>query len=247
MDYGIQLYSVRDLTGESLEEALQKVSEIGYRFVEFAGFFGHSAEEVADMLARYGLTASGTHTGSGALEQDLEGMTAYHKAIGTNHIIIPGADIYSREKIEEFIKWVNEAIPRLEAMGMTLGYHNHSREFYLTEDGYIPYDELVNRTALKLEIDTYWAYVAGKDPIEMMETYRDRLQFIHIKDGDAEGHGTPLGMGTAPADRVYLKAVELGIPMVVESETLKPDGITEAAICFDFLKKQEAARDGLKS
>ena len=41
--------------------------------------------------------------------------------------------------------------------------------------------------------------------------------------------------------------LELGIPMVVESETLKPDGITEAAICFDFLKKQEAARDGLKS
>ena len=34
MEYGIQLYSVRDLSKESLEEALRQVAEIGYKFVE---------------------------------------------------------------------------------------------------------------------------------------------------------------------------------------------------------------------
>jgi len=46
-------------------------------------------------------------------------------------------------------------------------------------------------------------------------------------------------MGTAPAADVYKKAVEMGIPMVVESETCKPTGIAEAHYCFQFLKAQE--------
>ena len=53
MEYGIQLYSVRDLSSKSLDEALRQVAEIGYRFVEFAGFFDHTADEVAEMLHKY--------------------------------------------------------------------------------------------------------------------------------------------------------------------------------------------------
>ena len=63
---------------------------------------------------------------------------------------------------------------------------------------------------------------------------------IHIKDGLANREGKPLGLGTAPVAAVYKKAVEMGIPMVVESETLQPDGLTEAKICIDYLKSQEA-------
>ena len=56
MEYGIQMYSVRDLTKESLDEALRQVAELGYKFIEFAGFFGHTAEEVKGMLDKYGLS-----------------------------------------------------------------------------------------------------------------------------------------------------------------------------------------------
>lgn len=242
MDYSIQLYSVRDLTEKNLAEALRRVGEIGYRRVEFAGFFGHSAAETAAMLSSCGLQTSGTHTGLDAILADPEGMAAFHREIGTNHIIIPGHDIFSREKMDAFVDAVNKVQPRLEALGMTLGFHNHFKEFRTMPDGFVPYDEIVSRTALKLEIDTYWAYVAGKDPVALMEQYRDRLQFIHIKDGDARGNGTPLGKGTAPVAAVYRKATELGIPMVVESETLTPDGITEAQICFDTLMQLENAQ-----
>ena len=44
MEYGLQLFSVRDLAEKNLDEALRQVSALGYKFVEFAGFFGHSAE-----------------------------------------------------------------------------------------------------------------------------------------------------------------------------------------------------------
>ena len=40
MEYGLQLYSVRDITQKGLQNAMQKVADLGYSFVEFAGFFG---------------------------------------------------------------------------------------------------------------------------------------------------------------------------------------------------------------
>jgi sugar phosphate isomerase/epimerase len=43
MEYGLQLFSVRDITGNDLEGALKAVAELGYSSVEYAGFFGHSA------------------------------------------------------------------------------------------------------------------------------------------------------------------------------------------------------------
>lgn len=63
MEYGLQMYSLRDITGEDLKGALEKVAKIGYKGMEFAGFFGHSAEEVKSWLDENGLTVTSTHTG----------------------------------------------------------------------------------------------------------------------------------------------------------------------------------------
>ena len=120
-----------------------------------------------------------------------------------------------------------------------MGYHNHAHEFKLNEDGSHIYNQLVERTALELEIDTYWAFVGKQNPTEMMERLKDRVHIIHIKDGSADGHGTPLGMGEVPVAAVYAKARELGIQMVVESETCKPSGMEEARICIEYLHTLE--------
>lgn len=239
MDYSIQMYSVRDITEKNMEGALKALAEMGYKYVEFAGFFGHSAQEIAQMLDKYGLKCSGTHTGIMDVVNDFEGTVAYHKAIGNTRIIVPGHDLSTKAKLDEFIDLMNETAPKLAAEGITLGYHNHDHEFKPNEDGQIIYDELVARTNVALEIDTYWAYAGGKDPVAMMEQLKDRLSVIHIKDGLANREGKPLGMGTAPVANVYNKAVELGLMMVVESETLQPDGLTEAKICIDYLKSRE--------
>ena len=54
MNYGLQLYSVRDLAKENYEEALKQVAAMGYKMVEPAGFFGLPASEVAAMLQKSG-------------------------------------------------------------------------------------------------------------------------------------------------------------------------------------------------
>jgi sugar phosphate isomerase/epimerase len=231
MEYGLQLYSVRDITPTDLAAALRAVKAAGYSYVEFAGFFGHTASDVARMLADTGLGASGSHTGLAELTGDYDGVVAFHKAIGCGNLIIPWHDLSTQERIADFIATVSELQPRLSKDGITLSYHNHAHEF----TGGI-YTRIIESTGLSMELDTFWAYAAGQDPVALMEKLRGRLCFIHLKDGLRTGDGRPLGMGEAPVRAVWEKAVQMGIPMVVESETLTPDGLTEAVICMRYLQ-----------
>ena len=240
MEYGIQLYSVRDTLKQDYQATLKAVAKMGYKMVETIETENATAQQVAAWCKELGLTVSGTHTHAARLlPENIEKTIADHHTMGCDLLIIPGHDLSTAAKIDEFVKLVNEAQPILEKAGITLAFHNHSREFLPNEDGQIIYDELLSRTNMKLELDTYWAYHAKKDPVQLMESLSSRLVAIHIKDGDDEGKGYPLGKGTAPVKAVYRKAREMGLPMIVESETLTPDGATEARICIDYLKYLE--------
>ena len=239
MDYGLQLYSVRDVTDTDLEGTLKKVAEIGYRYVEFAGFFGHSAEEVKAMLDRYGLIVSGTHSGLGDLDADFEGTVKYHKTLGNTNYIVPGAPTWTAAELDETIEKMNKYQPMLAAEGIRMAYHNQDGEFRPNADGQIPHEEMERRTNIDFQIDTFWAFVAGKDPVEVITRLKDRIHVIHLKDGLRNGHGFALGEGEAPVAAVREKAIELGMHMVVESETLQPDGISEVTRCFNYLKSLE--------
>ncbi len=248
MKYGLQLYSVRDVAQENYEEALKQVAAIGYDMVETAGFFGNAGEDVAAMLKKYGLTACSTHTGIKDLVADFDGVIAMHKAIGCKDIIIPSSKFKTAEQAAETIKTINELQPKIEAEGMRLHYHNHSKEFWPNEDGQIFFEMLRDQTNVLFEFDTFWLFNAGLDPLEMMETYKDRMYFVHLKDGipqdrtnpESKIEGKSLGSGKAPAAAVRKKAIEMGLTIVVESEDLSPSGPEEVTRCMDFLKAQDA-------
>ena len=58
MEYGLQMYSVRDFTEKDLLGKIKKVAEIGYKYIEFAGFFGNSAEDVKAALDANGIACN---------------------------------------------------------------------------------------------------------------------------------------------------------------------------------------------
>ena len=239
MEYGVQLYSVRDITGSSMGGALSSVAQQGYSFVEFAGFFGIGAQEISAMLKEYGLKVSGTHTGLAELLEKTGETIAYHKQIGNTNIFVPYAELDTQQKLDAFIENINTVQKKLKNSGIRLGYHNHAHEFKQNTDGSVAFEQLIYRTELDLEIDTFWAYAAGIDPVKLLDRLHDRVPVIHIKDGYENGEGMPLGMGTAPVKAVYQAAVKYGIPMVVESETLKPSGLSETDICIRYLRSLE--------
>ena len=134
---------------------------------------------------------------------------------------------------------MNPICEKLAKDGITLGFHNHHKEFEVLENGEVVYEQLIYRTNLKLEIDTYWAFVGMKNPLGLLDRLADRVHFVHIKDGLSDGNGEPLGMGKAPVKDIVAKAKAMGIPMVVESETCNPSGLKEAEICINYLKTLE--------
>lgn len=243
VEYGLQMYSLRDITKDDLRGALKKVAEMGYKYVEFAGFFGNSAEDVRAWLDEYGLICSGTHTGIPAiLPENIEETIRYHQVIGCKNLIVPGADWSTEEKMNENIDALNAAQPILEKAGIALGYHNHSHEFLPTAYGKILHTEIEKRCPkVEFEIDTFWAFNAGLDPVAVLDRLKDRIRVIHLKDGIPAKDGQPVsgrsvGQGEAPVKAVREKALKEGFLMVIESEGLNPDGPSETKRCIDFLR-----------
>ena len=253
-EYGIQMYSLRDVTPTSLRDTLKLVSEMGYKYIEFAGFFDNSASDVRAWLDEYGLVASGTHTGLAKLTPDtIDETIRYHKVIGCENLIVPGCDWSTRDLADGVIDALNAAQKKLAENGIRLGYHNHSREFFPNECGIVFEDEVIARTQVELEIDTFWLYNAGVDVIPYLEAHKDRIRVIHVKDGIAsapesksfdlvnEGvSGRSLGSGNAPVSAVRKWAIANDVLMVVESEGLNPTGPEEVKRCIDYLHSLDA-------
>ncbi len=240
-EYGLQLYSVRDAMGENMENAIAKVAEMGYKYVEFAGFYGRSAAEVKKMLDDNGLICSGTHSDiSGLLPTNIMETIEYHKTIGNPNYIMPSADVGTLEKIKRFCDIVNYAKPIMAAEGINVGFHNHSGEFQIMPWGSTMHSEMEKGCGVDFEIDTFWAFNAGLDPIQVLERLKNRIHVIHVKDGFMGGKGTALGKGEAPVKAVVEYASKNNIRMVVESESLNPSGLEEAKVCIEYLKSLEA-------
>lgn len=253
VEYGLQMYSLRDVTEIDLKDALRQVAEMGYKYIEFAGFFGHKAEDVKAWLEEYGLVCSGTHTGGEALaEEALSDTIAYHKTIGCANLIIPGMDWSSQEKLDANITLMNRVQPILAENGITLGYHNHSGEFLPTPYGKVVEEEILARTNVALQIDTWWAYNAGVDPVAYCRAHRDRIHIIHLKDGIAVKpeyrdylnwgrgvEGRSVGSGEAPIQAIRQWCLDNDVRMVIESESLDPTGPEEVKRCIDYLRTLE--------
>lgn len=239
ISYGLQLYSLRDLlTGTNMTEVLKRTAAIGYQSVEFAGYGGLSAKELKSALEETNLFPIGTHIGLDMLKSDcIEETIAFHKELGCTNLVIPYADTSTKEALDLLINTLNEAQPLAEQAGMKLHYHNHYQEFAPNQDGLIPEEELYRRTSIQFEIDVFWAYVAGVDPLELLNRFGRRVSLIHLKDGKSDHSGAYLGKGEVSIADIRDYAVQNEIGMIVESEDQHPDGITEVTACFNYLKK----------
>ena len=243
MKYGIQMFSVRNSAEADYEETLRVLAEMGYSFIETAGLCGHTAKEIREMADKHGFKIRSTHIAFQELFDDFDNTVKYHKELGCSDIVLPWGAFYTDPEVEHFIENVNKCILKLKAEGMTLHYHNHADEFRPNQDGVIAMTEYINRTDIMLEPDVYWLCVAGIDPVEFIEKYKDRIALVHLKDGILfdplkpcpDGCSRALGQGEVPIAAVREKAIELGLDMIVESEgAAEIEGVKDS---IEYLKK----------
>lgn len=184
---GYQVYSARDDASKDLLSVLKALKEMGYDGVEFAGFYGHSAEEVKKMLEETGLVAISSHVPYDSFVADMFGTIAYHKAIGCSYIAVPYLGEEHRPggpKFAEAIQNIYKFGKLCKEAGITLLYHNHDFEFCTVSGEYgldFLYDA-VPASVLETELDCCWVKYAGEDPAEYIKKYAGRAHVVHLKD-----------------------------------------------------------------
>ena len=128
----IQVYSVREDAKADLRATLAKLKEMGYDGVEFAGLYGHTADEVKTMCEELGLVPVSAHVPYLDMVKDPEGVLGTYAAIGCKYVAVPYLNDELRPGTDKFpevmknIAMLGEVANRL---GMTLLYHNHDFEF----------------------------------------------------------------------------------------------------------------------
>lgn len=241
----VQLYSLREDTEKDFIGTLTKVSALGYKGVEFAGYGNLKAPELKAALDRLGLKASGSHVSVDLLDNRLDEVIDFNLGIGNEYVVCPWKKYESRQDYVDFAKKMNEWGEKCRAKGLQLCYHNHDHEFE-TFGGEYGLDILYNETdpaLVKAEIDTYWAKLAGVDPIEYVKKYSGRVPMIHIKDMEAETRDfAEIGYGTMDIAGITEAAKEAGAKwFIVEQDKSKRAAIESVRMSIETLKKMNLA------
>jgi sugar phosphate isomerase/epimerase len=184
---GVQLYTVRAAMQRDFEGTLARVAAIGYKEVEFAGYFDHSPKDIRSLLDRYGLTSPSTHVDYEVLGDKWPNEIETSKVIGQSYIICPWIPEEIRNRADgwrEAAKTFNRAGEASKKAGIQFGYHNHWFEFYPV-NGKRPYDFLLEQCdpdLVKMEMDLCWIEVGGGDPLDYFHRYPGRFPLVHVKD-----------------------------------------------------------------
>lgn len=236
---GLQLYSVREDAAADLPKVLAAVAEMGYRGVEFAGYYGHSARDIRKMLDDVGLVCCGTHTGMGTILGDaLPATIEFNQTLGNKYLIVPGLGgeyTSSRAGWERALREFTEAADRARPEEMLVGFHNHAIEFRPLDDGTLPWDLIFSNGPKDLvqQLDTGNAIHGGADPVEFIRKYPGQTKTIHLKE-----HGGPFGQGNVPWDEVFEACETVGGTewYIVEQEEYDKAPLECVADCIEALR-----------
>lgn len=222
---GLQLWSLRDQTKQSTTGALDLAVNFGFTEVETAGTGSLGVTDFAKELQARKLTVVAAHAGYEAFHKDTAKVIADAKVLGAKYVIIPWLP-HDKEKgfsaddargvAADFNTW-GEAC---RAAGLQFGFHPHGFEFKADAAGVTPFDIIARETKAELvtfEIDVFWVFHAGQDPVKLMEKYPDRWRLMHVKD-IRKGAVTGLSTGSAPpTDKVAVGDGQIDWPAVLRA------------------------------
>ena len=238
----LQLWSVQDACQENFEEVLTKVKEYGYDGVEFAGYYGRSAEEIKKTLAELSLKGSGAHISFESLRDDFEKTINFEKEIGNQAVIVPYMGADSLEEWTEKILALKEIAKKVNSEGLVLGYHNHAHEIMDIPDVNILEKMVEMIPDIQLEVDTYWLSYAGVDVLAWLKKYQKNIKWLHLKDmlvTGEEKESTEIGQGILPIESYldWAKNADLEWVVIEQEAFQKLTPMESAAVNVKTLKE----------
>ncbi len=241
---GLQLYSVRKQCETDLPGVLAAVGKMGYKGVEYAGYYGRKAEELKKLMDDNGLVCCGTHTGWGTIQADqLKKTIEFNQGIGNKFLIVPGLPgdrVKTVDAIKETAKIFTDTAAQLKELGMHTGYHAHGGDFKKMENGLTEWENIFDNCGpdVVMQMDIGNCLGGGGDPYAMIKKYAGRSLTIHIKE-----HGGPagavIGEGTVKWAELFELCETVGKTQwyIVEHESDPKTPMESIEKCLTGLKK----------
>jgi sugar phosphate isomerase/epimerase len=223
---GLQLYTVRDAMASDLRGCLKQVKEIGYSYVELAGysdgkFYGLEPDEFKKITDDIGLTIISSHTAvekQGITADNAKIMAEAHAKINAKYCVQPWIEPKDRtlESYYRLIELFNKSGELMKQYNINFAYHNHNFDFD-TVDGKIPFFDIFLKESdpnyLNFEMDLYWTVKASQDPIKIFNDYPGRFPLWHVKDMENSGDKffAPVGTGTIDFKAIFNSKEKAGL------------------------------------
>ncbi len=220
---GIQIYTLRDQIAESLENTMEAVAKIGYKWIEAYGYenrkiLGKTPKEFKALLNGLGMTMPSIHSvtevssgeGKSAILDAMKVTIEDASEAGTEYLVYAFLKPEERKSMDDYKRHAdlfNGFGALCKDAGIQFAYHNHDFEF-LDFDGVMPYDYLLENTdpeLVKMELDLYWITRGGQDPVEYFKKAPGRFELVHVKDMEdsPEQFFAEVGQGTMDFERIF--------------------------------------------
>lgn len=165
--------------GPTLLEKFQTIKSLGYDGVELLPVdLDNDVEDIKKWAQETGLEIVSIHA------KPAEDIVKKMAALGGKAVIWAGTDFCNKEEALALAKELDEMAAMAEPYGIKVGYHNHSKEFFVDEG--LPLMEYVldNSSKCYMQLDCGWAMNAGTYPPSFIRKYKNRILAIHVKEND---------------------------------------------------------------
>jgi inosose dehydratase len=227
--------SIKDLfyltPGDTLA-TLGEVAAAGYEGVElFDGNLAAFADDLGVLRAgldERGLTLIGVYSGANLIFPEILGEELWRvrracewaAELGAAHLVIGGGaqrtEPPTNADYDRLAAGLDEVARVAEGHGLIASFHPHLSTIVESPD---QIERLFDRTPIRFCPDTGHLQAGGGDPVELVRRYRERIDYVHIKDVDRTGGFVPLGQGVLDVGGVLEVLRDTGFDGWVTVET----------------------------
>ena len=245
----LQVYSVRDYASKDLRGTLKEIAKIGYKGVEFAGYYGHDAKDVRKWLDEAGLEAISTHLGVPALlEGQFDKTAEVEKTLGNKRLIVASglsASCATDAGNQMTAYLFNEIAYKAEKVGMQIGFHAHFNDF-TDVNGKTAWELFFSRTREDIiaQMDVGNCMHGGADPYDLVAKLPGRGKLMHVKAENEKGKSGACVGGKGDIvdwDKMFNIAETVGGIewYIIEQEDCRKDSNLMEAVaeCYENMKK----------